>query len=55
MTNEEYVKNLSTEDLSDYIIAVYKTGILVGRNKLTEKDTPFVNYKDWLKEERIEK
>lgn len=54
MTNEENIKQMTTEELCDYIYAVYKTGILVGKKQVTEKDTPFVNYKEWLKKEKVE-
>ena len=54
MTNEEYIKNLNTDDLADYIYAVYLAGIIQGKKIMNNKEEHItIDYKRWLKEDFI--
>ena len=54
MTNEEYIKNLNTDDLADYIYAVYLAGIIQGKNATHNREASInIDYKQWLKEDFI--
>ena len=52
MTNEENIRNMNHQELCDYIVSVYTTGIMVGKNKIKLSETAFVDYDKWLKEEK---
>ena len=48
-TNEDHIRSLDTEELSEYIYSVYLTGIAKAEGKIKKKD--LVDYTKWLKEE----
>ncbi len=52
MTNFDWIKSLSNQQLADYILSVYKTGVIVGKDKIKIPKEQFVDYEKWLVEER---
>lgn len=54
MTNYDYIRSLSPDELAEYIYSVFITGLLLEKGIL---DNPsyykVIDYKSWLMEERI--
>ena len=53
--NEAWIKNMSTDELADYLYSVYITGIMVGKNSIEIKNEEIIDYRKWLEEERKDK
>ena len=53
MTNADWIKSLSNQQLADYILSIYRTGIVVGKNKIPIPQDEFVDYNEWLDKERV--
>ena len=49
MSNEEWVKSLTREELSDYIYSVFVAGKMYGRGLIKKED--LIDYRTWLNEE----
>lgn len=52
MTNEEYIKNMSRDELADYIYSVFISGIAKERGSFDVQE--MIDYKKWLGEEHKE-
>lgn len=48
MTNEQWLKSLSTGELADYIYAVFTSGVMCGKGLIEQSE--LINYKNWLNE-----
>lgn len=50
MTNEEWIRQLDSKELSDYIYSVFVAGKMYGRGLIDKAD--LIDYRIWLYEER---